>query len=250
MALFRSNRRLLPILFALASSGLTACSSMDTGSSLAGGDGANSNRMEPAGHYGDVIGERFPVRAINTSRIEPRNLRQFVVYETTEHPGTIVIDTQRRFLYLVQEQGSAIRYGIGVGIDGLEFTGSAVVGMKREWPRWTPTADMIHRNPDLYEKWRGGMDGGPANPLGARALYLVKDGRDTLFRIHGTTEPHTIGKAVSSGCIRMFNHDVIDLYRRVPSGAKVVVLDAPTAAPEPATNGAGFNAPTEKAKVT
>ncbi len=112
-------------------------------------------------------------------------------------------------------------------MDGLEFTGSALVGYKREWPRWRPTADMIRRNPTLYAKWKGGMAGGPANPLGAPALYLFKDGKDTLFRIHGTSEPHTIGKAVSSGCIRMLNHDVIDLHRRVTSGSRVVVLKRP-----------------------
>ncbi len=239
MALTQSIRTLLPLLFLLITSGLAACSSIDAGSSLAdttGLDGAESKRTETAGHYGDLAGERFPVRAIKTARIEPRNLRQFVDFETAEHPGTIVIDTQNRFLYLVQEHGEAIRYGIGVGIDGLEFTGSAVIGFKREWPRWTPTTDMIRRNPELYEKWRGGMDSGPTNPLGARALYLFKDGKDTLFRIHGTAEPHTIGKAVSSGCIRMFNHDAIDLYRRVPSGARVVVLGQAIAATQAVTN--------------
>lgn len=239
MALSQSFRKLLLPLVVLMASSLAACSSIDAGSPLAdatGLDGTDSRRSETSGHYGDIAGERFAVRAIRTARIEPRNLRQFVAFETTEHPGTIVIDTQNRFLYLLQEQGMAIRYGIGVGIDGLAFTGSAVIGFKREWPRWTPTTDMIRRNPDLYEKWRGGMDGGPSNPLGARALYLFNDGKDTLFRIHGTAEPHTIGKAVSSGCIRMFNHDVIDLYRRVPSGARVVVLGTPLAASDPATN--------------
>jgi lipoprotein-anchoring transpeptidase ErfK/SrfK len=125
---------------------------------------------------------------------------------------------------LVQENGKALRYGVGVGKAGLEFQGSASVQMKREWPRWTPTSDMIGRDPGRYAPWKTGMDGGSQNPLGARALYLFKDGKDTLYRIHGTNEPQTIGKAVSSGCIRMLNQDVIDLYGRVPRGSKVVVL--------------------------
>lgn len=180
-------------------------------------------------HYGALPDEKFPIAAANVSRIDERYLRQFVQYRTDEQPGTIVIDTDNRFLYLVQDEGMAIRYGIGVGEQGLEFTGSAIVGYKREWPRWTPTVDMIRRKPELYERWRGGMEGGPNNPLGARALYLFKDGKDTLFRIHGTTEAHTIGKAVSSGCIRMLNQDAIDLYRRAPAGSKVVVLERPVA---------------------
>jgi len=116
-----------------------------------------------------------------------------------------------------------MRYGIGVGQEGLEFKGSANIQRKAEWPRWTPTPDMIRRNPEKNRPWAGGMTGGTHNPLGARALYLFRGGRDTLYRIHGTNEPHTIGEAVSSGCIRMLNQDVIDLYSRVPIGAKVVV---------------------------
>lgn len=178
-----------------------------------------------ASHYGAIDSDKFPISAIDTTELAERNLRQSVDFPTNEQPGTIVVDTDNRFLYLVQEQGKALRYGIGVGVDGLEFKGSAVVGYKREWPRWTPTENMIQRNPKLYANLRGGVDGGPKNPLGARALYLFKDGNDTLYRIHGTSEPRTIGKAVSSGCIRMLNHDVIDLHRRVPSGSKVVVLE-------------------------
>ncbi len=166
----------------------------------------------------------FPVAAIDTSKINPRNIRQQVDYQTGEKPGTIVVDTGQRFVYLVQEGGKAMRYGVGVGREGLEFNGSATIGFKREWPRWTPTPNMIERQPDRYAQWSGGMEGGPANPLGARALYLVKDGKDTLYRIHGTNQPDSIGQAVSSGCIRMINQDVIDLYHRVPAGSKVVVI--------------------------
>jgi lipoprotein-anchoring transpeptidase ErfK/SrfK len=139
---------------------------------------------------------------------------------TSEPPGTIVIDTGARHLYLVEPGGSAIRYGIGVGRQGFTWKGTARVGRKSEWPRWIPPKEMLKRRPDLPEE----MDGGLENPLGARALYLFQGNKDTLFRIHGTNEPDTIGKAVSSGCIRMMNADVIDLYQRVGIGTRVVVL--------------------------
>jgi lipoprotein-anchoring transpeptidase ErfK/SrfK len=126
------------------------------------------------------------------------------------------------------ENGKAVRYGVGVGKAGLEFRGTATIQDKKEWPHWTPTQDMMRREPARYQPWAKGMDGGAKNPLGARALYLFKDGKDTLYRIHGTTEPSSIGKAVSSGCIRMLNQDVIDLYNRVPKGAKVVACEAPS----------------------
>lgn len=174
--------------------------------------------------YAAKLDEPFPVPAVDTRKIDPMFLRQLVDFPTSEPPGAIVVDPHNRFLYLVQEGGKALRYGVGVGKAGLEFQGAADVALKREWPRWTPTPDMIAREPERYGHLAAGMDGGDANPLGPRALYLFKDGRDTLYRIHGTTEPHTIGKAVSSGCIRMLNQDVIDLYRRVPRGSRVVVL--------------------------
>jgi len=138
---------------------------------------------------------------------------------TGEHPGTIVVDTRARKLYLVQPGGQAIAYGIGVGRQGFEWRGVAQIGRKAEWPSWTPPTAMLKRRPDLPSFMEGGMD----NPLGARALYLFEGKRDTLFRIHGTNEPDTIGQAVSSGCIRMMNADVIDLYSRVRVGARVVV---------------------------
>jgi lipoprotein-anchoring transpeptidase ErfK/SrfK len=139
---------------------------------------------------------------------------------TKEPPGTIVIDTGSRNLYLVRAGGKAIRYGIGVGREGFAWKGVAHVGRKSEWPRWIPPKEMLIRRPDLPEE----MDGGLANPLGARALYLFQGKKDTLFRIHGTNEPDTIGRAVSSGCIRMMNADVIDLYQRVGIGTRVVVF--------------------------
>ncbi|SDH33690.1 Lipoprotein-anchoring transpeptidase ErfK/SrfK [Bosea robiniae] len=177
-----------------------------------------------AQRYAAIETEKFKVPAVDLDDLQPRNMRQLVDYPTKHRPGTLVVDPHQRFLYLVQEHGKALRYGVGVGKAGLEFTGTATVQRKAQWPRWTPTPDMIRRDPRRYAKWSGGMAGGESNPLGARALYLFKNGNDTLYRIHGTNEPETIGEAVSSGCIRMMNQDVIDLYNRIPSGSKVVVL--------------------------
>ena len=176
--------------------------------------------------YGAKANEPFPVAAVNIQKIGSQYLKQIVDYPTDQPVGTVVVDPQSRFLYLVKENGKAVRYGVGVGKAGFEFAGSAHIGFKREWPRWTPTPDMLARDPKRYGRWADGMDGSDRNPLGARAMYLVKDGKDTLYRIHGTTEPWTIGTAASSGCIRMLNQDVIDLYKQVPTGAKVVVLGA------------------------
>ncbi len=138
--------------------------------------------------------------------------------------GTIVVDPANRFLYLVEGRFYARRYGVGVGRAGLAWKGKAIVGRKAEWPRWTPTKNMIKREPEKYARFANGVPGGINNPLGARALYLYRNGRDTLYRIHGTNEPWTIGKAVSNGCIRLVNEHVIDLYERVPVGTKVIVL--------------------------
>lgn len=146
----------------------------------------------------------------------PGFLRQVVDYRTSEGPGTIVIDTRQHFLFLVLPGGKAMRYGIGVARTGFEWSGTHRVTRKAEWPSWTPPAEMHARQPGLPRF----MEGGPNNPMGARALYLGS----TLYRIHGTNEPWTIGRSVSSGCIRMTNQDVIDLYERVPVGAKVIVV--------------------------
>jgi len=156
--------------------------------------------------------------------LDPKYYPQTVSYNTRHAPGTIVIETGTRFLYLVGVGGSARRYGVGVGRQALAWSGSAKIMRKAEWPRWTPTAGMIRREPEKYLKYKNGLKGGPKNPLGARALYLYKGKRDTLFRIHGTTAPWTIGSARSNGCIRMVNDHVIDLYERVPIGTKVVVI--------------------------
>lgn len=153
---------------------------------------------------------------IDAQSSDPRYDRQDVSYAGPHGAGTIVIDTPNRFLYLVQGNGRALRYGIGVGRPGFEWTGVKPVSRKREWPDWRPPSEMLKRRPDLPRY----MAGGPDNPLGARALYLGT----SLYRIHGTNEPQTIGQAVSSGCIRMRNSDVVDLYERVRVGAKVVVI--------------------------
>ena len=136
--------------------------------------------------------------------------------------GTIVVDVSNRFLYLVQPEGKAVRYGVGVGKQGFAWSGNARIGWKKEWPTWTPPPRMIGRKPEL-RRWAGGMPPGLNNPLGPRALYLTKGGKDTLYRLHGTPEWWSIGTAASSGCIRLMNQDIIDLYNRVQPGAKVVV---------------------------
>jgi lipoprotein-anchoring transpeptidase ErfK/SrfK len=146
--------------------------------------------------------------------------RHIVDYHRAEAPGSIVVDTDARYLYYVLPNRKAIRYGVTVGEDALSFWGIAKVGRKEEWPRWVPTADIRRRFPNLPDH----VEGGPANPLGARGIYLFQGSRDTLFRIHGTNQPEYIGRAISSGCIRMTNEDVIDLYNRVRMGAIVVVL--------------------------
>jgi lipoprotein-anchoring transpeptidase ErfK/SrfK len=148
---------------------------------------------------------------------------QVVAFETTEAPGTIVVDTANKFLYLVLADGMAIRYGVGVGREGFGWSGTVEIGAKQEWPTWTPPPEMIERRPELVE-YADGMPGGPDNPLGARAMYLFDNGRDTMFRIHGTNEPWSIGQNVSSGCIRMLNAHVEELYRLVDVGTKVIVM--------------------------
>ena len=151
--------------------------------------------------------------------------KEIVSFESKEKPGTIIVNTSERRLYYVLGDGRAIRYGVGVGRQGFEWSGVARVGMKREWPEWRPPADMIERELVQYGRQLPAvMEGGPGNPLGARALYLFQGSRDTLYRIHGTNDPRSIGLATSSGCIRMLNEEAIDLYDRVSMGAKVIVL--------------------------
>lgn len=175
----------------------------------------------PAG--AGAMPEPFRISQSDVEKVPPKYRRRVVRYGGDYPPGTIVVDTRNRFLFLVQSGGKAIRYGIGVGRQGFSWSGTAVIRRKAKWPTWTPPAEMVERD-EFAAKWANGMPGGPRNPLGARALYLFQGKVDTLYRIHGTFVPSSIGKAVSSGCIRMINADVADLYNRVPIGTRVVVL--------------------------
>lgn len=171
----------------------------------------------------DATDDPFPLPPFDYSKL-PAAFRPAVVeYKGRQTIGTVVVDTGARQLYLVVDGGYAIRWGCAVGKDGFRWAGMADVGRKVMWPKWTPPKEMIERHPEKA-KWANGMPGGPSNPLGARALYLFQNGNDTLYRIHGTTEPLSIGKNASSGCIRMISQDVVELYRRVPVGTRVIVL--------------------------
>ena len=186
---------------------------------------AAATRAHPVGPsaYAAMLNERFPIPAVDLTQIDPMFFRHLVDHDTGERPGTIVVSTRHRVLYLSLGDGLSLRYGIGIGRAGFAWSGRAVVAWKREWPTWTPPAEMIEREPEL-ERWRQGMPPGLENPLGARALYIFQDGADTLYRLHGTSEAWTIGKAVSSGCVRLLNQDVIDLYGRVPTPAPILVV--------------------------
>jgi lipoprotein-anchoring transpeptidase ErfK/SrfK len=161
--------------------------------------------------------------AVDVAAFHRELLRNQVEYATAEPPGSIIIDTRGPFLYFVEPGGMATRYGIAIGREGFGWTGDGTIQRTARWPRWTPPPEMIERDPSL-EKWREGQPGGVDNPLGARALYIYFGGRDSGYRIHGTNTPKSIGWAASSGCFRMLNQDVIDLYDRVQMGAKVVVM--------------------------
>ena len=164
----------------------------------------------------------YPIKSVNLAKIPSRYWQQVVEFEENVEPGTIVVDPKAHFLYHARGYRQAARYGVGVGRSGFSWSGQAVIGMKRRWPRWVPPKEMVSRDKRAM-KWVNGQPGGPGNPLGARALYLYSGGKDTLYRIHGTTEPQSIGKSVSSGCIRMLNEDIADLYERVKIGTKVIV---------------------------
>lgn len=166
---------------------------------------------------------------MHTAGIDPAYRRKIVHYSTGERPGTIIVDPAQHYLYLVQDDGDAIRYGVGVGGEGYGWSGLAKVHSKQEWPDWYPTSEYLEHHPRvrpfLRELQSGmGVPGGPENPLGARAMYLWQENKDSLYRIHGTNEPWTIGKNVSAGCIRLTNEDVADLYNRTPIGTMVIVL--------------------------
>ncbi|MCJ2053536.1 L,D-transpeptidase [Methylobacterium sp. J-070] len=180
--------------------------------------------------YGPVSDDVFPIQAFNYKKMNPAFLRQEIAYNGPYEPGTIIVDPRAHQLTLVEQNGRARRYGVGVGKQGFSWSGTATVNSKQAWPDWYPPKEMIARSPKLaseVDKLQSGLGvaGGLRNPLGARAMYLWQGNKDTLFRIHGTLEPFSIGKSVSSGCIRMINQDAIDLFSRVNVGSKVVVLN-------------------------
>lgn len=171
------------------------------------------------------------IPAVPYKKIDPKYYRQRVADPTGEPAGTVVVDTPGRFLYLVEPGGTAMRYGVGIGRDGFAWEGEGVIHWRQAWPRWKPPSEMIARQPHLekYSVANGGMAPGISNPLGSRALYIFQNGQDTLYRLHGTPEWQSIGKATSSGCVRLVNQDVIDLYVRVPYHARIVVHQQPLA---------------------
>ncbi|KQQ49088.1 MULTISPECIES: L,D-transpeptidase [Rhizobium/Agrobacterium group] len=177
--------------------------------------------------YGATTDAGYALPAIPINKVDKRFHRQIVAYETPEKPGTVIVNTRERFLYYILPGGKAVRYGIGVGKQGFAWAGEAYVAWKQEWPMWHPPKEMADRKPEVARYVEAGMGPGLTNPLGARAMYLFNEkGQDTLFRIHGSPEWNSIGTAASSGCIRMINQDVIDLYSRVRPGrsSKVIVI--------------------------
>ncbi|MCO5147766.1 MAG: L,D-transpeptidase [Aquamicrobium sp.] len=187
----------------------------------------------PAAMYAAVNDGGHAIPAVPWEKINKRYLRQIVPDPTGEAPGTVVVDTGNHFLYVVQRFGRAVRYGVGLGRQGFEWSGKGVIEWKQHWPRWHPPAEMIERQPELKKyateydpktkEWKGGMAPGVNNPLGARALYIYQNGKDTLYRLHGSPEWASIGRSVSSGCVRLMNQDVIDLYDRVSEKSPIVV---------------------------
>lgn len=200
-------------------------SACDETAMTAGAPGVTAAAFDPATIYAAREDQGIALPALPVEEIPAEFQRQIVAYETGEAANTIIINPADKHLYLVLGNGRALRYGIAVGKAGFLWSGEAVIANRRTWPSWTPPPEMIARRPDLAQ-FRNGQPGGPTNPLGARALYLETNGVDYGYRIHGTPEWETIGHNASSGCIRMINQDVIDLYERVPDGAKVIVMTA------------------------
>ncbi len=182
---------------------------------------------DAAALYAAKPDEQFPLPAIPYQKINPRFYRQMVDDPTGQPPGTLVVDTGNHFLYFTYPGGRAMRYGVGLGRQGFAWAGHGVIQYKRKWPRWVPPDEMIARQPELapYQADLGGMPGGLTNPLGARALYIFQNNEDTQYRLHGSPEWWTIGKNVSSGCVRFINQDIVDLYDRVPNKTPVIVTN-------------------------
>lgn len=182
---------------------------------------------EAAMLYAEKPDEPYPLPAIPYQKIDPKFYRQVVSDPTGQAPGTLVVDTGNHFIYYTFPNGQAMRYGVGLGREGFAWSGRGVIQYKRRWPKWTPPVEMVARQPELQEKLglEGSMPPGLQNPLGARALYIFKDGEDTLYRVHGSPEWWTIGKNVSSGCVRMINQDICDLFDRVSNKTPIVVTN-------------------------
>lgn len=175
--------------------------------------------------YGPVPDERFPIPAVNVAKVNPKYFRRTVSYNSKEAVGTIVVDPRNHYVYRVEGDGYATRYGVSVGRAGFLWNGDAYIGRKAEWPIWTPPKEMIKRQPEAA-KYAGGMAPGLDNPLGARVLYLYQNGVYTLYTLYSTSAPETIGKGISSGCIGLLTQDMFDLYSKTPVNTKVVVLKA------------------------
>ena len=232
-----SRRGFLAALTATAAAGLAGCAQIREDMPVIQVDDYGNPLMQPQADVDPAYGadaSAYAARedgghllpAVPINKMDKRYLRQIVPDPTGERPGTLVVDTNDKFLYLVRDDGQALRYGVGIGRQGFSWSGRALVQWKRHWPTWTPPDDMIARQPELakYSARNGGMEPGLKNPLGARALYLFQNGVDTLYRIHGSPEWWSIGKAVSSGCVRLINQDIIDLYDRVPNKTPVLVV--------------------------
>lgn len=205
---------------------LSGCSSIGSRTQTLSAPAIKPEPQAMPAAYGAIVDEPYPIEAVPRGVVDERFWRQRVPNPFPgEAAGTIIVDPNAFYLHLIENSETAMRYGIGVGRQGFSWSGDAKVQYTRKWPRWKAPDDMVARNPELapYSVANGGMDPGPLNPLGARALYLFQNGEDTLYRIHGNPEANSIGKAVSSGCIRLLNHDIIDLHYRVRSGAKVIV---------------------------
>ena len=201
---------------------LASCTSSSSTRETPGSAAFSDYTINPTYAYAAVEDSGISLPPFEHAKMSDRYHRKVVNFYGRYPAGTLVVDTTGPFLYFVQPGKKAIRYGIAVGKEGFEWSGDAVVKWKQKWPTWTPPAEMIARSPELKE-FEDGMPAGIENPLGARAMYLFKDGKDTMYRIHGTNRPFSIGKKASSGCFRMINQDVIDLYERVQPGAKVIV---------------------------
>ncbi len=192
---------------------------------LGGCSGGAMSLAQAEKHYGPVPDERFPIPAVNLNKVNPKYFRRTVSYASKEAPGTIIVDPKNHYVYRIEGDGLATRYGVSVGRDGFRWTGEAYVGRKSEWPIWTPPREMIERQPEVA-KYAGGMAPGLDNPLGARALHLYQDGVYTLYTLYSTIQPETIGKGISSGCIGLLTQDMLELYERTPVNTKVIVLKA------------------------